>query len=332
MSFSKKIRTILPVVLLMIFATFNLANAKTFKIKIATWYADGHPQIESLKLFKEIVEKESNKGIKVEIYPSSQLGSEEVFIDSVKRGTIEMGVPGIMTSKDLPKIAIAEMPFLFDGWEHAKKVFLGSIGKEIADGYLEASGARVLGWTVNGFREISSNRLVASYSDLENLRLRVPGVEYYIKMAEGFGSNPTPMAFSELFNALETKVVDGQDNPYPTVRASGMWEVQPFLLESRHIFSPNLWIINDRFFNKLPAEFQELVQKAAVQAIAYNWDLSIKKDTEDAEWLKSQGLTITLPSEEFKEKLKNSQTQVYEWFYKNYPGTKELAYKIRAIK
>ena len=303
-----------------------------YKIKIATWYAEGHPQIDSLKLFQEKIEKGSNGEIKVEIYPSSQLGSEEAFIDSVKRGIVEMGVPGMMTSKDLPKIAIAEMPFRFDGWDHVQKALLGPIGEEIVDGYLEASGARVLAWTVNGFREFSSKFLIDSFDDLKDMRLRDPGVEYYVKMAEAFGANPTPMPFSELYSALETGVVDGQDNPYPTVRASGLWEVQPYLLESRHIFSPNLWIVNEKFFQKLPENYQKLVLSAAKEAAAYNWELSIKKDTEDAEWLRSQGITITIPSPELKNALRDSQKDVYTWFYETYPGTKELAEKIRAFQ
>ena len=303
-------------------------EAEQFKIKIATWYAEGHPQIDALNKFKSEVENNSEGNITVEIYPNSQLGSEEAFIDSIKKGSVEMGVPGTMMAKDLPKIAIVEMPFLFDGWDHVQEVLRGPIGEEITDGLIEASGVRPLAWNVNGYRVISSNYEIAKFEDLKNMRLRVPGVEYYIKMAKAFGANPTPMAFSELFTALEQKVVDGQDNPYPTVRASKLYEVQDYLLDSKHIFSPNLWVMNEKFYQSLPEDYKTIVNNAVEVASDLNWSLSIEKDTEDLEWLKEEGVVVTFPDEEFKRKLKESQVDVHNWFYDTYPGTKELAEKI----
>lgn len=310
--------------------TVNQGESVT--IKIANWYAPDHPQNTSLEKFKEIVESKSNGQMKVEIFPNNQLGAEETFIDSVKQGTVEMGVPGMMMSRDIPTIAIAEMPFLFRDWNHVRSVLTGPLGEEITAGLVEKAGVRNLAWTVNGFRQISSSKPINKFEDLEGLRLRVPNVPYYLEMAKGFSANPIAMPFSELFTALEQKVVDGQDNPYPTVKASSIYEVQPYMVESRHIFSANLWIINEKFYQSLSDSQRTILQEAVKEAAELNWDLSIKKDDEDKAFLVNKGVKVVNPDEEFKQKLVNSQNEVYEFFYKTYPGTEELAEKIRATK
>lgn len=304
----------------------------SYIIKIANWYAPEHPQNVSLNKFKEIVESKTQGKIKVQIFPNSQLGSEETFIDSVKKGTVQMGVPGTMPSRDVPLIAIAEMPFLFTGWDHAQKVFTGPIGEEIAKDLISKAGVRNLAWTVNGMRVISSNKPLEKFEDLKGLRLRVPNVPYYLEMVKGFGGNPTPMALTELFNALEQKVVDGQDNPYPTVRSAKFYEVQKYMLDTKHMFSPNLWIINEKFFQSLSKDFQQVVTDAAKEAAKFNWEISVKKDAEDMKWLQENGVKIIIPDAKFRQQLLESQKACWEWYYVKYPGSKELAEKIRAVK
>jgi len=301
---------------------------KEVTIKVANWYGEDHPQNIALKKFEELVETKSNGTMMVEIYPNNQLGAEESFIDSVKQGTIQMGVPGMMMSRDVPEIAIAEMPFLFKDWDHARNVLTGEIGSRITEPLIEKAGVRNLAWTVNGFRQISSNKEIAKFEDLKGLRLRVPNVPYYLEMAKGFGANPIAMPFSELFTALEQNVVDGQDNPYPTVRASSLFEVQEYLVETRHMFSPNLWIINEKFFQSLSENQKNIILEASAEAANYNWDLSIQKDEEDKQFLIDSGMKITVPDETFRNKLIESQQQVYSFFYETYPGTEALAKEI----
>ena len=307
------------------------AGGKKTVIKIANWYADSHPQNVSLRKFKEIVEAKTEGNIEVQIYPNCQLGHEDTFNESVKKGTVEMGVPGVMMCNEVPRIAIAEMPFLFEGWDHARSVFRGEIGEEIYDGLIEEAGIRPLAWTVNGFREISSNRKLETLDDFDGLRLRLPPLDYYVKMGDALGVNVVTNAFNELFTSMEQKVVDAQDNPYPTDRASKFNEVQSYILETRHMFSPNIWIINEEFFQSLPEEYQQIVLDAADEAAEFNWDLSQQKDDEDKKWLSENGVTITIPSKELKDEIIGlMESEVYGWYYEQYPGTEELARKIRA--
>lgn len=306
--------------------------AETYTIKVTNFYAADHPINQSVKRFQQTVESKTGGKVKVQNFPNSALGSEEVFIDSVKKGTVQMGIPGTMLSRDVPAYSIVEMPFLFVGWEHARKVLTGPIAEEMNKPLIEKTGMRLLGVAVNGMRVISSGKAVNNYDDLKGLRLRVPNVPYYVEMVKAFGGVPTTLPLSEVFNALEQKVVDGQDNPYPTVRASKFYEVQKYMLESNHMFSPANWVINEKFFQSLPKEYQAIVVDAAKDAIQHNWEISMKKDQEDKNFLQEKGLTIVVPDKSFRDKLQESQKEVYTWFYNKYPGTKELADKIRAVK
>lgn len=307
-------------------------EAQKLVVKIANWHAPDHPINIGLNKFKEEVEKQSQGKIVVQIFPNNQLGPEDTYIDSVKKGNVEMGIAGTLMGRDVPLINIAEMPFLFDNWEHARKVFSGELGQEITKGLEEKAGVRNLAWLSDGFRVISSRYELDSYEKLKGMRLRVPNTPVYVEMAKAFGANPVPMPFSEVYTALEQKVIDGQENPYATIRSSKFYEVQKYILESNHMFSPRLWIVNDKWFKGLPPEYQTLIEKAAKIAAEYQWQVSIDSENKDKELLRGYGVKITIPDPEFKQKLADSQKAVHEWMYGKYPGSQELAKKIKEIK
>ncbi len=303
----------------------------SFTIKVATWFADGHPQILALQKFKEDVESRTDGNVQVQIYGNSQLGSEDAFIPAVKNGTVEMGVPGTMVhDQGSPLIAVMDMPFLFSGWEHAKEALQGEIGAELLEPLLDEN-IRGLAWTVNGFRQISSNKPIKSMEDFQSIKLRVPNVPYFIEMGKGLGVNPVTMSLSELFPALEQNAVDGQDNPYPTVLESKFYEVQDYVLESRHIFAVNPWIMNETFFQSLPEQYQDVIDQAAKDAAAYNWEVSMKAEEEAKQKLIDEGLEIIVPDEQFRQQLIASQQDVEKWFYDQYEGAEELVKRIREL-
>ncbi|KJS84471.1 MAG: hypothetical protein JM58_10670 [Peptococcaceae bacterium BICA1-8] len=307
--------------------------AKTYEIKVATWFDPTHPLVKSLEKFKEIIETKTEGNVKVSIFPSSQLGSEDTFIDSVKAGTVEMGISGTMINTYAPLIAVAEKPYLFQSWDHAKRAYFDEkIGDIMAEGIIDKAGFRVLGESVNGWRMISSSKKINTFEDLKGLRLRVPNVPYYIKMAEAWGATATPMSLAELFTALEQKVVDGQDNPYATVKTSSFYEVQPYMVHTGHLFTPNFWILNEKFFQSLSEDYQKIVEDAAVEAILYNWKISQENEEADMKFLEEHGVKIVMPDEEFKTKLVESQKVNDAWWFEKYPGSEELVKKIDSLK
>lgn len=300
-------------------------------IKVAHYFADNHPQNIALKeKFKKIVEEESNGELEVQIYANSTLGAEKEFYDGVRNGTIEMGIPGLIMQADIPKMGVPEWPFLFRDFEHVKKVLNGPIGEEITADLEPKHGVTPLAWSANGFRMVSSNRTIESMEDFKGLRLRMPNIPNYIKLGEALGTNVSPLPISEIFTALEQKVVDGQDNPIATVRNSGFYEIQSDVLESKHMFSPNIYIVNTKFFNSLTEEQQQIIKKAATEAAAYEFDLLEKGYEEDKKFLQDNGIKFTTPDKSFSEDMLKASQPVYDDIFAENEWAEELVEKIKA--
>jgi tripartite ATP-independent transporter DctP family solute receptor len=303
---------------------------KAITVKVANYFATEHPQNVALReKFKPIVEEKTGGALKVEIYDNSKLGAEKEFYDGVRNGTIEMGIPGMIMQSDIEKMGVAEWPFLFKDFTHAKKVLQGPIGQELSADLESKHGVRVLAWSANGFRMFSSNKAIASVQDFAGLRLRMPNIPNYIKLGQSLKANVTPLPISEVFTALEQNVVDGQDNPIATVRASGWYEVQSHILESRHMFSPNLYIINSKFWSKLSPEQQTAVQEAAVIAAEYEWKLLEESYEADKAFLQDHKLTFITPDDAFRQGMIDAVQPMYDEFYTTYPWAKDIVERIR---
>ncbi|WP_066397995.1 TRAP transporter substrate-binding protein [Neobacillus mesonae] len=303
--------------------------AKT--IKVANYFAEDHPQNIALKeKFKKIVEAESKGSLKVQIFPNSTLGAEKEFYDGVRNGTIEMGIPGLIMQADIPKMAVPEWPFLLKDFHHVKTVLNGPIGEELTADLEEEHGVKPLAWSANGFRMISSNKPIKSMEDFDGLRLRMPNIPNYISLGKLLGANITPLPISEIFTALEQKVVDGQDNPIATLRASGWYEVQSDVLESKHMFSPNIYIINSQFWKGLSKNQQQIIEKASKIAAEYEFQLLEKSYEDDKKFLEKHGIKFTTPSKEFSDDMQKAAQPLYDEIYQKFDWAKGLVERIKS--
>jgi TRAP-type transport system periplasmic protein len=307
------------------------AGKETKTIKIANYFAKDHPQNIALReKFKPMVEEKSGGTLKVQIFDNSTLGAEKEFYDGVRNGTIEMGIPGLIMQADVEKMQVPEWPFLFKDFNHVKKVLNGPIGQELTADLESKHGVHPLAWSANGFRMFSSNKTLNSLQDFKGLRVRMPNIPNYIKLGQLLGANVTPMPISEVFSALEQKVVDGQDNPIATLRASGWYEVQSDVLESKHMFSPNIYIINSKFWKGLTPEQQKVIEEASKTAADYEFDLLEKGYESDKKFLQENKVKFTTPTPEFSAEMEKAAQPLYDEIYKKYPWSKELVEKIKA--
>ncbi|WP_230876076.1 TRAP transporter substrate-binding protein [Paenibacillus validus] len=307
------------------------AAAKAITIKVANYFAPDHPQNVALReKFKPLVEKNSGGSLKVEIYENNKLGAEKEFYDGIRNGSIEMGIPGLIMQTEIEKLQVGELPFLIESFAHAQKVFQGPIGKELTVDLEQKHGVKALAWSANGFRMFSSNRPINQMSDFKGLRMRMPNAQVFLDLGKSLGMNVTPLPLSEVFTALEQKVVDGQDNPLASLRASGYYEVQTDVLESQHIFSPNMYIISNKFFQKLTPEQQKVVQEAATASAEHEWKLMEESYETDKKFLQEHKIKFTTPDDKFRDEMKKSVQPMYEQFYKTYPWGKEIIEKIQA--
>ncbi len=307
-------------------------KAEVRTIRVANQQAEDHPQTLALYKFKELVEAGSDGALKVEVYPNMQLGSPEAYNDSLLQGAIEMALPGTVMAQSFPRAATPEFPYLFRDWDHARKVLTGPEGDAIHEGMPEDVGVRSLGMMPLAFRVITSNRELSTVEDLEGLRLRVPNIPLYLDFARSLNANVISMSLSELFTALEQNVVDAQENPYSTITTSRFYEVQDYILETRHVFTAHGLYINENFFQSLTEEQRKLIEDAADEAIEYNFDVAIDAEVEAIEYLKEQGVKITVPDETFMNTLREQYKPYEEAFYEAHPGSKELIEAIRAVQ
>ncbi|MBU8880715.1 TRAP transporter substrate-binding protein [Bacillus sp. FJAT-29790] len=310
----------------------NEADGKdqTYTIKLANYYAPDHPQnIALLEKFKPLVEEKSGGTLKVEIYENNKLGGEKDFYTAVRNGTIEMGLPGMIMQADVPKMGVIEWPFLLNDFTHAKAVLDGPIGKELTDELASTHGVHPLVWSANGFRMVSSSKEVASMDDFNGLRLRMPNTPVFVKLGQLLGANVSPMPLSEVFTALEQKVVDGQDNPIGVVKSSGFNEVQSHILESRHGFTPNVLIINQKFWEKLSDDQRKAIEEASKEYSDYEWQLSEESYEDDKKFLIEKGMKFITPDDQFKQQMKDAVQPIYADYYSEYPWAKEMVEKIK---
>ena len=191
---------------------------------------------------------------KVIVYGSSQLGGDKEMIQKLKLGTLDMAVPSTVMSSEVDLLGIFEMPYIVKDRAH-----MARIEKEIfwpkIEPAIEKKGIKVLAVWENGVRHITNNKHpIKVPSDLQGIKLRVPEGKWRVKMFQAYGANPSPMKFSELFTALQTGVMDGQENPFTQIYSAKLQEVQKYLSLSGHVYTPAYLTVGTKRFESLPAD------------------------------------------------------------------------------
>jgi len=190
----------------------------------------------------------------------------------------------------------------------------GPIGQDFNKQLIEKRGMRILGTTYYGIRQLTTtDKEVRSVKDMKGFKLRVPENEVFMAMAKSWGAKPTPMNFNELYLALKQHVVDGQENPLPTIDAAKFYEVQKYLVLTGHIITPRLVVINERFWEKLSPEDQKIVEAAVQHGIAWNNEQILSKEKALLEKFKEKGMIIIKPNvEEFREAVLKVVPKMFE--------------------
>ena len=219
--------------------------------------------------FCDDIEKGTQGRYKCQQFPNSALGGEREMIEAVQLGTLDL----VNTSTGpvgnfVPEVKIVDIPFLFRDYDHARRVLDGPIGQDILTKF-PSKGLVALSWTENGFRHMTNNkRAIVKPADAAGLKMRTMENKVHMEGYRAFGIQPTPMAFPEVFGALQQGTVDGQENPIPVILASKFSQVQKHLSLTGHVYSPALIITSPRLMNKLSDAdkkvFYEAAKKAAV--------------------------------------------------------------------
>lgn len=268
-----------------------VAQTKTFKL--------GHPQSATSAFhtgataFADDFAKRTDGRLKIEIFASGALGGEREMVESVQLGTLDFVVTSTgPVGNFVPETLITDIPFLFRDYAHARSVLDGPIGQEVLAKF-PAKGLVGLAWAENGFRHLTNSKLdVSTPADLSGLKLRTMENPVHMTAFRALGAKPAPMAFTELFTALQQGTVDGQENPIPVIVSSKFGQVQKHLTLTGHVYSPALILTSVSLFNSLPKADQ-----AALKAAAQTGATAMRKRVNEIEAsgvaeLRAEGVTV----------------------------------------
>lgn len=271
------------------------------------------PRSQSMLFFKEQLEARSEGRIRVENYFSGTLGSEREMMDMVATGVLQ-GTRGGLFADANPKYVVFMLPFLIENWDQAIRLVNSDFTAEIN------RGARARGFHVpatgisQGFRAHTNNvRPIESPSDLRDLKMRVPPQEIYVLTARAFGASPQELPASDIYSALKTGVLDGQDNPPSNIWDYKIYEVQDFMTITYYSTGPDPFIVDLDWYESLDTDLQELFDAAATDAIAYSDELNRQSESTYVEQLRNE-LAINVLSSQQQMAFRSLVAPVYEYY------------------
>ena len=256
-----------------------------------------HPSVQMIERIAADVKAKTNGRVVIQAFPAGQLGSSRDMIDATANGVQQIVTEGAANfGAWLPTISIVEAPYIWRDAAHLDKVMNGPLGEQYNEQLIKARGMRILGTTYYGTRHITTtSKEVKTPADLVGFKLRVPENDVFKAMAEAWGARPTPMNFGELYLALKQNVVDGQENPLPTIKSGKFDEVQKYLVLSGHIITPRLVVVNEAFWQGIPAADRKIVADAVKAGIAWQNEELIKQEKALVDQFKAAGMTVIMP-------------------------------------
>lgn len=247
----------------------------------------GHGLVETMpihqawvKFQKDLAEKTDGR-INVEIYPNQMLGGDRELIEATQMGNIQMTSPSSTPYANfVPEYYLWDVPFLFETRDEVRAFFAND---EINEAFNEKSleiGIRILGICENGFRNVSRNGEGVTPEQYKGLKIRTMENDLHMASWKAIGANPTPMAFGEVYTALQQKTIDAQENPFGQIWDTKFYEVQDTVVETKHAYIPYLMMVNEAFYQALSADDQALINEVMAEVCNYQIDLSEEKESE----------------------------------------------------
>jgi tripartite ATP-independent transporter DctP family solute receptor len=275
-------------------------DIKTHNFKVAFVQNIDHPHGIGAKKFGELLEQKSGGKMKAKAFGGGSLGGDAQVISSLQGGVVEMTLvsPGLLTGL-IKEFSVFDLPFMFTSYREVDAVMDGPVGTRLLD-MLKEKGLIGLGYWDHGFRNITSaKRPINKMEDISGLKVRVIQIPIFIDTFSALGANPVPLPFPELYTALETGTVDGQENPFASIETSKFYEVQKYAATTGHVYNPLVAIFSKKVWDKLSEDERRIVQEAATEAGLYERKVSREANEKSMQTLRGEGMQITeLSSEE----------------------------------
>jgi tripartite ATP-independent transporter DctP family solute receptor len=264
------------------------------KLKWAHVYETSEPfHTESVWAAEEIARRTDGR-YQIDVYPASQLGKETDINQGLTLGTVDMIISGSsFASRSFPPIGVTYYPYVFRDPDHLLAYTKSDVFKDLAKGYEDKTGHHIVAVTYYGTRHTTSNPPIQSCADMKGLKIRVPDVPAYLAMPQACGANTAPIAFAEVYLALQNGTVEAQENPLTTIEAKKFYEVQKHIVLTGHIVDHLNTVISKGLWNKLSEEDRAVFTEVAQQAAERATKIIQQREAELIETFKQRGLTVT---------------------------------------
>ncbi|WP_309083066.1 TRAP transporter substrate-binding protein [Chelativorans sp.] len=301
------------------------ASAQTV-LRSSDTHPDGYPTVEAVKHFGELIKERTEGRYEVEVYHSAQLGQEADTIEQVRSGVIDLNRVSMAPWNSLvPATLIPSLPYLFRSPEHARNVMSGPIGEEIAKGF-DQHGVVLLAFYDGGARSFyNSKKPINTLEDMKGLKFRVIQSDVFVDMVAALGASATPMPYGEVYSAIETGVIDGAENNFPSYESAKHFEVAKNFSLDEHTIVPEVFVMSKASWDKLTPEDQEIFKQAARDSMEKQWELWDARVAESRKIVEAAGSQITTPD---KQPFIDAMKPVYDK-YVNTPELQDLVKRIQ---
>ncbi|MGL4234195.1 MAG: sialic acid TRAP transporter substrate-binding protein SiaP [Casimicrobium sp.] len=283
---------------------FAAANAQT-KLKWAHVYETSEPYHKWAVWAGEELKKRTNGKFEIQVFPASSLGKETEINQGLQLGTVDMIYTGAsFAARSFPRLAVSYYPFTFRDADHVIKYSKSDVFRELTEGYKKATNNTVTALTYYGVRHSTSNKLFRNCDEMKGLKMRVPDAPAYTALPRACGANPTPIAFAEVYLALQNGTVDAQENPLPTIEAKKFFEVQKNIILTGHIADALLTIIAPSTLAKMSPAEQKILADVTQEAAERATQEIRKREGELVDEFKKKGVNVvTVNRDEFRERV-----------------------------
>ena len=304
------------------------ASAQTV-LRSSDTHPDGYPTVEAVKYFGQLVKERTAGRYDVEVFHSAQLGQEADTIEQVRSGVIDLNRVSMAPWNSLvPLTMIPSLPYLFRSTEHARAAMAGPIGDEIAAGF-EQHGVVVLAFYDGGARSFyNSKKPVNALADLAGQKYRVIQSDVFVDMVNALGASATPMPYGEVYSSIETGVIDGAENNFPSYESAKHYEVARYYSLDEHTIVPEVFVMSKTAWDRLTPEDQQIFKTAARESMEKQWELWDARVAESRKIVEAAGSQITTPE---KQPFIDAMKPVYDK-YVNTPELKDLVARIQAVE
>jgi tripartite ATP-independent transporter DctP family solute receptor len=304
------------------------SHGETLELKFGHVGAPGSLFALSVEEFAKRANAKLGDRAKVVVFGASQLGKDKELLQKLKLGTVDFALPSTVMSTVVDEFGLFEMPYLVKDRKHMSRIEKDIFWDKLAPA-VEPKGYQILAVWENGFRHVTNNeRPVNVPADLQGLKLRTPKGKWRVKMFQTYGANPTPMAFSEVFTALQTGTMDGQENPYAQIYSAKFHEVQKYLSITGHVYTPAYVTVGAKKWAKLPQDVRDVLTETAKETQAYVYEQAAALEVDLLNKIKAAGVQV---NEADKDAFINASGGIYDEFSGSVPGGGDLIKKAQQL-